>query len=134
MRLSNYKIEQDTDHVISWNDFIKFFSSNCIAHPNLINVHFRPISRQCGLCHRQIDYMLKSETMDEDSEYLINLVKSKMFVEGGSVVLPENLEFGHRNKANGSLRIWFFGDFIFLLRKKDIHSYERCIIKITFAG
>lgn len=103
MRLSQYKIEIDPTHIISWNDFIRFFASNCIQRPNIINVHFRPISRQCGLCHRQIDYILKSETMDEDSLYLINLIKSRRFVEGESVVLPEVLEFGHRNKANNSL-------------------------------
>lgn len=49
MRLTAYKIQDDETHVISWHDFIRFFSANCLTRPNLINVHFRPIARQCGL-------------------------------------------------------------------------------------
>ena len=52
MRLKYFIKDKDADHMISWRDFVKFFSIAVRRYPKLINTHFVPIYNKCGLCLR----------------------------------------------------------------------------------
>jgi hypothetical protein len=54
MRMEEYITEHDPDHMISWNDFIMYFSTAVRQFPRLINGHFHPIYDKCGLCLRYL--------------------------------------------------------------------------------
>lgn len=75
MRLRYWVKEQDPTHVISWTDFVKFFSIATKRYPKLINTHFIPIYTKCGLCMRQFDYIVKAETSEEDAAVILSELK-----------------------------------------------------------
>lgn len=52
MRMGAYITQHDLDHMISWSDFIVYFSTAVRQFPQLINGHFHPIYDKCGLCFR----------------------------------------------------------------------------------
>ena len=59
MRLRYFVKEEDSEHIISWKDFLKFMSVAAKQYPKLINTHFVPIYSKCGICMRQYDYIIK---------------------------------------------------------------------------
>merc|ERR1711893_335243 len=70
MNLRQFKTTNSSEHVIDWKDFLNFMAKTVNSNANRINVHFRPITTKCGLCKRQLDYILKSETSEDDNNYL----------------------------------------------------------------
>lgn len=105
MRLYAFKSEESNDHMLTWPDFVEFFSKTCLSQPERINVHFRPISSKCGLCKRQYDYIIKAESIEDDSRYMLELIHSKKFAENPEkLTMPDTIsKLEHRNKANNSL-------------------------------
>ena len=102
MNLRQFKTTNSSEHVIDWKDFLNFMAKTVNSNPNRINVHFRPITTKCGLCKRQLDYIIKSETSEDDNNYLLDIIKGKKFAEK-NVPLPEIEKVEHRNTAVSSL-------------------------------
>ena len=70
-------------HVCTWEKFVELFATG----EYVINDHHHPVSTLCGGCDISWDYIVKQETMDEDNEFLLKLVKA-----------PENVHVGNKNQ------------------------------------
>jgi hypothetical protein len=72
MKLRAWVKERNTQHVISWKDFVTFLSHAAKTNPKLIDGHFAPIYIRCGLCMRQYDCIIKAETSQDDAGVILN--------------------------------------------------------------
>lgn len=69
-------------HICSWDKFLELF----VSGEYNIDGHHKPVSELCLNCEIEWDYILKQETMDQDNEYILNLINA-----------PTGFQLGQRN-------------------------------------
>ena len=82
-RLFGLKPEEYTEtHACSWERFIELFEKS-LRHKrrNNIDRHHQPIFKLCMVCDIEYEFLIKQETMDEDSEFVLRSIQN----------LPKNL-------------------------------------------
>ena len=72
-------------HVCTWEKFVELFATG----KYVINDHHHPVSKLCGGCDISWDFIVKQETMDEDSEFILRMVNA-----------PENVHVGNKNQVS----------------------------------
>lgn len=77
------KAEWGETHVCTWEKFVELFATG----EYVINEHHYPVSKLCGGCDISWDFIVKQETMDEDNEFILKVVKA-----------PETVHVGNKNQ------------------------------------
>lgn len=65
-------IDFKTNHSCTWDKFVYKFLEAALNQKYPIDSHHKPVSKLCKDCMMNYEYIVKMETMDEDSEFILN--------------------------------------------------------------